>query len=200
MRLGSTSAAFARVETQSAAFASGTAPSALTTSGWSTHEWVHFLQSLPAELSDAQLARLDDAFRFSATGNSEIRFGWLRVAIRNEYNPAIPSLRGVPDQPGTAQVFLPVLLRPRRLGLGPPARAAHLPRGPPGLPLGHDRQRRRRARRALGRVRTTAMRTIGLARREQASQPVRRSEPSGLNDLQTLLDRRQDVARTRRAR
>jgi hypothetical protein len=102
------SEAFARVRTQSAAFADGTAPDALPTAGWSTHEWVHFLQSLPAQLSDAQLAALDDAFGFGATGNTEIRFAWLRVAIRNEYRPAVPSLEGFLTEQGRRKFVLPL--------------------------------------------------------------------------------------------
>jgi leukotriene-A4 hydrolase len=55
---------------------------------WTTHEWVHFLDGMPAKLPAAKMAELDAAFALTATGNSEIAFNWLRLAIRNEYAPA----------------------------------------------------------------------------------------------------------------
>ena len=87
-----TSEAFARVETQAAAFAGGAAPSSLPTDAWSTHEWLHFLGSLPPTLPAERLAALDEAFGLSASGNSEIAFAWFRVAIRNHYEPALPAM------------------------------------------------------------------------------------------------------------
>jgi aminopeptidase N len=103
--------AFAKVEAQARAFAAGTPAGSLAipqpsrtdaasggTAGkapaqdWSTQEWQHFLSSLPATLDAAQLADLDRQFGFTATGNSEVLFGWLRIAIRNKYEPALPAL------------------------------------------------------------------------------------------------------------
>jgi aminopeptidase N len=55
---------------------------------WTTHEWVHFLDGMPAKLPAAKMAELDAAFALTATGNSEIAFNWLHLAIRNEYAPA----------------------------------------------------------------------------------------------------------------
>jgi hypothetical protein len=48
--------------------------------------------ALPDTLSQAQLGSLDRAFELTRTGNSEILFAWLRVAIRNRYEPALPAL------------------------------------------------------------------------------------------------------------
>jgi aminopeptidase N len=59
---------------------------------WTTHEWVHFIDGLPKKVPDAKLAELDAAYQLTATGNSEVAFSWLRVAIRNEYAPAWPRL------------------------------------------------------------------------------------------------------------
>ncbi len=86
------SSAFAKVEMQARAFESGTPAADLQTSGWSTHEWLHFLRSLPETMPRERLADLDEAFYLSATGNSEILFQWLRTAIANRYEPAFPAL------------------------------------------------------------------------------------------------------------
>jgi aminopeptidase N len=102
--------AFARVEAQARAFAGGASAAALAipggarsgasdgrataspSEGWSTQEWQHFLSSLPATLGTSRLAELDKQFGFTSTGNSEILFAWLRIAIRNHYEPSIPAL------------------------------------------------------------------------------------------------------------
>jgi aminopeptidase N len=85
-------AAFARVEAQAGAFAAGTAPADLDTEGWTTHEWLHFFESLPDALTAEQLRSLDEAFGLSASGNSEVLFAWLETAIQNRYEPALPAL------------------------------------------------------------------------------------------------------------
>lgn len=64
-----------------------------------TQQWQHFIGALPATLTRAQLDDLDRQFRFSASGNSEILFAWLRVAVRHRYQPAMPALeRFLTDQ------------------------------------------------------------------------------------------------------
>jgi leukotriene-A4 hydrolase len=64
----------------------------LDTAGWSTHEWLHFVDNLPPRLSPAQVTDLDATFHFTDTGNAQIAHSWLRVAIRNHYEPALPRL------------------------------------------------------------------------------------------------------------
>ena len=86
------SPALNRVEAQAKAFAGGAAAKSLGASGWSTQEWQHFLDNLPEKLTPAQLQDLDRANRLTDSGNSEILFSWLRIAIRNNYRPALPAL------------------------------------------------------------------------------------------------------------
>lgn len=105
---GVASEAFEAVEAQAGAYASGTQPSELGTAEWTTHEWLHFLRSLPEELSDEQLANLNDAFGFMTTGNSEVRFAWLRVCIRNQYEPAVSSIESFLSTQGRRKFVLPL--------------------------------------------------------------------------------------------
>ncbi|MEP0547428.1 MAG: M1 family metallopeptidase [Rhodothermales bacterium] len=102
------SEAFARVEAQAEAFTSGTAPDELDTHDWTTHEWLHFLDALPDELSPDQLAALDAAFGLTATGNSEILFAWLRTAIANRYEPAFPALKSFLTRQGRRKFVKPL--------------------------------------------------------------------------------------------
>jgi aminopeptidase N len=84
--------AFERVEAQVQRFVAGTAAAGLETAGWSTHEWVHFLRGLPENLPRTRLEELDRAFGLTESGNCEIKFEWLRIAVRSRYEEAFPAL------------------------------------------------------------------------------------------------------------
>jgi hypothetical protein len=86
------SQAFTRVELEVARLLDGTPPPELATEGWSTHEWLHFLGSLPDELSHQRMRALDEAYGFTSSGNSEVLFRWLMIAIENRYEPAFGAL------------------------------------------------------------------------------------------------------------
>ena len=100
--------AFARVEAQAQAFAAGTPAARLQTQGWTTQEWQHFLGTLPQALSAAQLADLDRSFNLSRQGNSEVLFGWLRIAVRNRYQPAVPALQRFLTEQGRRKFLRPL--------------------------------------------------------------------------------------------
>jgi hypothetical protein len=59
---------------------------------WIAQEWVHFFDSLPADLDDAKLADLRAQFGLGAGGNSEIARSWLVLVVRTAYQPAYPDL------------------------------------------------------------------------------------------------------------
>ena len=83
--------AFAAVDGAVAAYrADGTLPVASTWAGWTAAEQRRFLEELPEELSDDQLATLDSKLGLSKTGNNEVLFLWLEAALRNQYEPAVP--------------------------------------------------------------------------------------------------------------
>lgn len=62
------------------------------TAKWTTHQWLHFLDNMPASVTAAQLKQLDDAFQLTASTNSEIAHSWFKNAIRANYAPAYPAL------------------------------------------------------------------------------------------------------------
>lgn len=88
-----TSDAFARVSAQQASWLSGdVAAGDIETAAWTTHEWLHFINSLPEDVSADQLAALDDAFALSQSENAEIAFAWYMQAIKAGYEPAMAPL------------------------------------------------------------------------------------------------------------
>jgi leukotriene-A4 hydrolase len=59
---------------------------------WTTDEWLHFLQRLPAAVPAARQAELDQAWKLTAHGNAEITAAWLRITIANGYPAAAARL------------------------------------------------------------------------------------------------------------
>ena len=85
------SEAFAKVEAQAKAFADGGSVDAIQAENWSSHERVHFIQSLPV-LPPEQMAELDGRFHFSDSGNSEVLSAWLEKSIDARYKGAYPAI------------------------------------------------------------------------------------------------------------
>ena len=102
------SAAFDRVDAQAKRFADGTPAAALQTSGWTTQEWQRFLESLPAGLTFGQMTELDSVFHLSGSGNSEVLFLWLRLAIPRHYRPAVPALERFLTSQGRRKFLTPL--------------------------------------------------------------------------------------------
>lgn len=79
--------AFPAIDAAAKAFAAG-GPVSAVPDKVTTQEYVRFLDQLPRQLSTERLAALDERFHWNETGNSEIRFAWLRLALANRYQPA----------------------------------------------------------------------------------------------------------------
>jgi hypothetical protein len=59
---------------------------------WSSHEWLHFLRHLPNDMTQKDLKKLDVAFNFTVSGNSEVLNAWFQRAIPAGYKPADKAL------------------------------------------------------------------------------------------------------------
>ena len=60
------------------------------------------------ETAAAQLRIWIEAFGFSESGNSEVLFAWLRMAIRNHYKPAMPALERFLTSQGRRKFLKPL--------------------------------------------------------------------------------------------
>jgi hypothetical protein len=99
---------FTRVDKEVARFNSGTPAASLVTAEWTTQEWQHFLETLPSGMSPRHLQDLDHAFGFSRSGNSEVLFAWLRIAVRGHYQPAMPALERFLTSQGRRKFLTPL--------------------------------------------------------------------------------------------
>ncbi len=87
------SAAFADIEPVRQAWLAGRiAAEDIDTGEWTYHHWKRFLDGMPQQLAREKLDDLDLAFDLTAAPNNEIAFSWLRIAIRNGYEPAFGRL------------------------------------------------------------------------------------------------------------
>jgi leukotriene-A4 hydrolase len=100
--------AFARVEHEADRFRAGILAKDLETGAWVTQQWQHFLGVMTENMTRVQLQQLDDAFGFSRTGNSEVLFSWLRIAIRYHYAPAMSALEHFLTSQGRRKFLQPL--------------------------------------------------------------------------------------------
>lgn len=84
--------AFTLVDEARSAWLSGKSAANIDTTDWHVHQWLHFLNNMPEQLTSAQLKDLDSAFSLTANTNNEIAHSWLMIAVRNNYKPAWPRL------------------------------------------------------------------------------------------------------------
>ncbi len=73
-------------------FAEGSHASQLQTTGWSTHEWLRFIYQLPESIAIDQMKDLDEAFKFTGAGNSEIADAWYELCVKRNYTIAYPAM------------------------------------------------------------------------------------------------------------
>ncbi|MFK7822160.1 MAG: M1 family metallopeptidase [Planctomycetaceae bacterium] len=100
--------ALVQVAKDAAAFLNGTKPEDLATAKYTTHHWLHFLRSLKGPLSDEQMTALDQAFKFTNSGNAEITHDWMIHVIASSYGPGIPRLEEFLTQQGRRKFLTPL--------------------------------------------------------------------------------------------
>ncbi|WP_345163548.1 M1 family metallopeptidase [Pontibacter saemangeumensis] len=103
-----TSSRFGKVEEAYQQWQNGKSAAQLTTKDWSSHEWLHFIRMLPEQMSRQQMAELDKAFAFTASGNSEVLAAWLLHAIRNNYTSADEALETFLTHVGRRKFLVPL--------------------------------------------------------------------------------------------
>ncbi len=101
--------AFARVDAARRQWLAGKlAAAALPVAAWSTFEWLHFLNNMPAKPPLTKLAELDAAFKLTGQRNAEIAHSWLLNAIHAGYQPAYPRLEEYLSSIGRRKLVKPL--------------------------------------------------------------------------------------------
>jgi aminopeptidase N len=98
-----------RVDAQMKAWNDGTLETTKLAFGdWTTHERLHFLRALPADVGTDRLAELDGAFSITKTGNSEVLDEWLCIAARRRYEPAFARMESFLIEVGRRKFLTPL--------------------------------------------------------------------------------------------
>ncbi len=104
-----TSDAFDKVDAATATWLNGEITAAqLPTTNWSVHEWLHFLNNLPRDLSQAHMSELDSAYNLTQSKNAERAFAWYMLAVGNGYQPIYPALEQHLTSIGRRKLIVPL--------------------------------------------------------------------------------------------
>jgi leukotriene-A4 hydrolase len=96
-----------RIDKDAVAFAAGRALEGDAVK-WSTSERVRFLNRLPREMPVEKLEALRKLLDLDNQNNSEVTFAWLRLAIANRYDAAVPQLERFLSTQGRRKFVLPL--------------------------------------------------------------------------------------------
>jgi aminopeptidase N len=100
--------AFAEVDAAAEHYASSHTVDPEHWAGWTTAERLRLIAKLPQELSTEELDRLDRDLDLSRTGNNEVLFAWLELALANRYAPAVPVAEQFLARVGRRKFVLPL--------------------------------------------------------------------------------------------
>lgn len=100
--------AFAEVDTAAAQYPQTHFVDPEHWAGWTTAERLRLLARLPRELTTQQLGDLDMNLGLSRSGNAEILFAWLELALANRYQPAVPVAERFLAEVGRRKFVLPL--------------------------------------------------------------------------------------------
>jgi hypothetical protein len=106
-----TSSEFAPVDEARAAWFGGSLPPKklkLKSAGWVAQQWLYFLNDMPAALTAAQMAELDQAFEFTRSPNAEIGRSWFLLVIRHQYQPGHVRLENYLQTIGRRKLIAPL--------------------------------------------------------------------------------------------
>lgn len=102
------SSALEQIRSLAAGMNSGNLPDVDQAKGWSTEEWLLYLNALPKEMTVSQCRDFDAAFELSRSGNYEILVAWLTIAIRSSFDDVLPRVREVLTTVGRAKFLRPL--------------------------------------------------------------------------------------------
>ena len=75
---------------------------------WTTHEWLHFINNLPLDLSAEEMRQLDEKFGFKDSGNSEILAAWFVASIHRDYWDVLPQMEDFLVNVGRRKFLSPI--------------------------------------------------------------------------------------------
>lgn len=100
--------AFAEVDAAAQQYSASRTVDPEAWAAWTTAERLRLIAKLPKELGVEELDRLDRDLGLSTTGNNEVLFAWLELALANRYEPAVPVAEQFLARVGRRKFVLPL--------------------------------------------------------------------------------------------
>jgi aminopeptidase N len=80
----------------------------LPTASWTLHEWLHFINNLPLDVSKERMVSLDKAFDLTHSQNAEIAHAWYLLSIRVGYDDVYPAMAKYLEGIGRRKLIVPL--------------------------------------------------------------------------------------------
>jgi len=80
----------------------------LPTKKWTLHEWLHFINNLPVNISSTRMAEFDQAFNLTNSTNAEIAHAWYLLSLRTGYDKVFPAMRKYLINIGRRKLIVPL--------------------------------------------------------------------------------------------
>lgn len=80
----------------------------LPTKNWTLHEWLHFINNLPLDISTERMASLDKAYNLTNSTNAEVAHAWYLLALRSGYDVVYPAMAEYLESIGRRKLIVPL--------------------------------------------------------------------------------------------
>lgn len=80
----------------------------LPTQNWTVHEWLHFVNNLPLDISIAWMEKLDQRFSLTTSTNAEIAHAWYLLSLRVGYDEIYPAMEDYLVGIGRRKLIVPL--------------------------------------------------------------------------------------------
>jgi leukotriene-A4 hydrolase len=80
----------------------------LGTQQWTVHEWLHFLNNLPTDMSADDMMTMDATFKLTESTNNEIAHAWLLLSLKAGYDVVLPRLENYLITIGRRKLIVPL--------------------------------------------------------------------------------------------
>ncbi|WP_448547202.1 M1 family metallopeptidase [Thalassotalea fusca] len=80
----------------------------IPTQQWTVHEWLHFINNLPLNLTLDKMNALDAAFNLTKSSNAEIAHAWYMLALSAGYEKVYPAVAEYLESIGRRKLIVPI--------------------------------------------------------------------------------------------
>ena len=82
--------------------------SEIMTADWTVHEWLHFINNLPLNLSLEKMVELDNKYQLTISTNAEKAHAWYLLSLRVGYQKVLPNMADYLVEIGRRKLIVPL--------------------------------------------------------------------------------------------